>query len=42
MMCVRPLGGLALVGRATRQRVVHPDPFDDEHPVFNFDVTFGR
>jgi len=40
-MFVRPLGGLALIGRASRQRVVHPDPLDDEHPVFHLDVTFG-
>jgi hypothetical protein len=42
VMCVRPLGCLPLVGRAARQRVLHPDPLDDEHPVFHFDVAFGR
>ncbi len=42
VMRVRPLGGLALVVRAARQRVVHPDPLDDEHSVFNFDVAFRR
>ena len=42
VMCVRPLGGLALVVRAARQRVLHPDPLDDEHSVFNFDVAFRR
>ena len=41
-MGVRPLGGLALVRRTTPQHVVHPDPLDDEHPVLNFDVAFGR
>jgi len=41
-MRMRPLGGLVLIGRAARQRVVHPDPLDDEHPVFNFYVAFGR
>jgi hypothetical protein len=41
-MRVRPLGGLALVGRAGCQRVVHPDPFDDEYPVFDLDIAFGR
>ena len=40
-MGVRPLGGLTLVVRAARQRVVHADPLDDEDPVFYFDVTFG-
>ena len=41
-MGVRSLGGLALVLRAARQCVVHPDPPDDEHPVFHLDVAFGR
>jgi hypothetical protein len=41
-MRVRTLGGLTLVGRTTRQRVVHPDPLDDEHSVLNFNLTFGR
>ena len=41
-MRVGPLGGIALIGRAAGQRVVHPDPLDDEHPVFDLDVAFGR
>ena len=41
VMGVRPLGGLALIGRASRQRVVHPDALDDENPVFYLDVAFG-
>ena len=40
-MRVRTPGGLALVGRTASQRVVHPDPLDNEHPVLNFDVAFG-
>ncbi len=40
-MGVRPLGGLTLVVRAARQRVVHADALDDEDPVFYLDVTFG-
>ena len=42
VMGVRPLGGIALLGRAACQRVVHPDPLDDEHPIFDLDVAFGR
>jgi len=42
VMRVGPLGGLALVRRAARQRVVHPDPLDDKYPVFHLDVAFGR
>jgi hypothetical protein len=41
-MSVRPLGGIALVGRAARKRVVHPDSLDDEHPVFDLDIAFSR
>jgi hypothetical protein len=42
VMCVRALGGITLLGRAARQRVVHTDPLDDEHPVFDLDLAFGR
>jgi hypothetical protein len=40
-MRVRPLGGLALVGRAAGQRVAHLDSLDHEHTVFDLDLTFG-
>jgi hypothetical protein len=41
-MCVRSLGGIALVRRAARQRVMHPDPLDDEDSIFDLDIAFGR
>ena len=41
-MRVRPLGGIALLGRASFQHVVHPDPFNNQHTVFDFDLAFGR
>jgi hypothetical protein len=41
-MFVRPLGCLALIGGAARQRVAHPNPLDDEHPVFDLNIAFGR
>ena len=41
VMRVSPLGGIALVGRAARQRVMHSDAPAHEHPVFNFDLAFG-
>jgi len=40
-MRVRPFGGLAFIGRAARQRVVHPDPLDHEHAIFELDVALG-
>ena len=40
VMRVRPFGGIAFIGRAARQRVVHPDPFDDEHPILDLDLAF--
>jgi len=41
VMCMRPLGGLALVRRTTPQHVVDSDPLDDKHPVLDLDVAFG-
>jgi hypothetical protein len=40
-MRVRPLSSLALVGRATRQCVVHANPLDHKHSVLDLDLTFG-
>ena len=41
VMRVSPLGGIALIGRAARQRVVHPNPLDHEHTIFELDVALG-
>jgi len=40
-MRMSPLGGLALIGRAASQGVVHVNPLDNQHPVLNVDLTFG-
>ena len=42
VMRVRPLGGIPLLGRTSFQHVVHPDPLDNQHTIFHFDLAFGR
>jgi hypothetical protein len=39
-MRMRSLGGIALIRRASLQHVMHADPLDDEHPVFDLDLAF--
>jgi hypothetical protein len=41
VMRVRPLGSLALVGRAAGQGVVDVNALDNEHLVLDLDLTFG-
>jgi hypothetical protein len=41
-MRVRPLGSLALVGRAAGQGVVHVNPLDHKHSVLDLDLAFSR
>jgi len=38
---MRPLGRIPFIGRTTCQRVVHVDPLDDQHPVFDLDLAFS-
>jgi len=40
-MRMRPLSRIALIGRAALQGVVHVDPLDDQHPVFDLDLAFS-
>ena len=41
VMRVRAFGGIAFIGRAARQRVVHPNPLDHEHTIFELDLALG-
>jgi hypothetical protein len=40
-MLMRALRSLPLFRRAAGQRVLDPDPLDDEHPVLDLDIALG-
>jgi len=40
-MLMRALRSLPLFRRAACQRVLDPDPLDDEHPVLDLDIALG-
>ena len=41
-MLMRSLRSVPLLGRAAFQRVIDPNPLDDEHAILHLDVPFGR
>jgi hypothetical protein len=41
VVLVRSLRSVPLLRRAASQRVVDPNPLDDQHAILDLDVTFG-
>ena len=40
-MLVSPARRISHVRRTSTELIAHPNPFDDQHPVFHLDVALG-